>query len=196
MCATIPVWQGRWMVVGRRPTVVCDTGHNAGGWQYLAPRLASLPGVKHMVLGFVSDKDVSHILEMMPRGNVRYYFTRASIDRAMDSVRLLEIARGVGLDGTSYPTVKDAVAAAMAQAKGGRHRVCRRLDLRGGRLSCRLPRLIVRRQSPGRVLYVILRACLIINVTVRSVGEHISARSSVVMESHNSLITSENLSDD
>ena len=108
---------GRWMVVGRRPTVVCDTGHNAGGWQYLAPRLASLPGVKHMVLGFVSDKDVSHILEMMPRGNVRYYFTRASIDRAMDSVRLLEIARGVGLDGTSYPTVKDAVAAAMAQAK-------------------------------------------------------------------------------
>lgn len=99
------------------PTVVCDTGHNAGGWQYLAPRLASLPGVKHMVLGFVSDKDVSHILEMMPRGDVRYYFTRASIDRAMDSVRLLEIARGVGLDGTSYPTVKDAVAAAMAQAK-------------------------------------------------------------------------------
>lgn len=107
---------GRWMVVGQSPRVVCDTGHNTGGWQYLAPRLKSLPGIKHMVIGFVSDKDVTHILEMMPREDVRFYFTRAGIDRAMDAERLRDIAAGCGLDGSAYPTVAEAVAAARAAA--------------------------------------------------------------------------------
>ena len=107
---------GRWMVVGEQPRLVCDTGHNVGGWQYLAPRLAALPGVKHVVIGFVSDKDVAHILEMMPKDDVRFYFTRASIDRAMDSGRLREIAAGYGLHGDAYPTVGEAVDAARRSA--------------------------------------------------------------------------------
>jgi dihydrofolate synthase/folylpolyglutamate synthase len=107
---------GRWMVVGNSPRVVCDTGHNVGGWQYIVPRLESLPGVKHLVIGFVSDKDVTHILEMVPRDNVRFYFTRASIDRAMASETLRDIAAGCGITGDAYPTVADAVAAARSAA--------------------------------------------------------------------------------
>nr|WP_295728698.1 folylpolyglutamate synthase/dihydrofolate synthase family protein [uncultured Muribaculum sp.] len=110
---------GRWMVVGDGPRIVCDTGHNVGGWQYLAPRLAALPGIKHMVIGFVSDKDVAHILEMMPKSGVRFYFTRASIDRAMDSTRLRGIAADFGLRGDAYPTVAEAVEAACGNAAPG-----------------------------------------------------------------------------
>ena len=110
---------GRWMVVGRRPTVVCDTGHNAGGWQYLAPRLASLPGVKHMVLGFVSDKDVSHILGMMPK-DAKYYFTQASIARAMPADELAEAAACHGLQGEIVPDVEAAYKKALGEcAEGG-----------------------------------------------------------------------------
>lgn len=109
---------GRWMVVGKDPLTVCDTGHNEGGWRYLAPRLASLPGVKHMVMGFVSDKDVAHILAMTPRGeDVRYYFARASVDRAMPSDQLRELAAECGIEGEAYATVSDAVEAARREAR-------------------------------------------------------------------------------
>ncbi len=110
---------GRWMTVGTAPCIICDTGHNVGGWQYLAPRLASLPGVKHVVLGFVSDKDVTHILEMVPRANTRFYFTQASIDRAMECGRLREIAFGCGMEGNAYPSVSEAVNAAIDAAAEG-----------------------------------------------------------------------------
>lgn len=111
---------GRWMTLRHSPTVICDTGHNIGGWQYLGPRLtriASNPNATlHMVIGFVSDKDVSHILPLMPR-NARYYFTRASVPRAMAAEQLAESANQAGLQGEVYPSVSEAYAAALASAK-------------------------------------------------------------------------------
>lgn len=106
---------GRWMVTGLRPFVVCDTGHNVGGWIYLARQIASAPGRKHMVIGFVNDKDVTHILEMMPR-DARYYFTRASVPRALGSDAVAELAEGFGLKGEAFPDVMSAVNAALADA--------------------------------------------------------------------------------
>ncbi|MCC8175422.1 MAG: bifunctional folylpolyglutamate synthase/dihydrofolate synthase [Bacteroidales bacterium] len=110
---------GRWMTLSHSPEVICDTGHNIGGWQYLGPRLreiASKPGTNlHMVIGFVSDKDVSHILPLMPR-NASYYFTRASVERAMAPEQLAEIAKSAGLKGDVYQTVSEAYSAALASA--------------------------------------------------------------------------------
>ena len=106
---------GRWMKLGEKPFTVCDTGHNTGGWQYLSRQLASAPGKKHVVIGFVSDKDVTSILKMLPR-DARYYFTRASIARAMDERLLLEKASAAGLTGEAYPDVASAYAAARASA--------------------------------------------------------------------------------
>ncbi|MCC8038440.1 MAG: bifunctional folylpolyglutamate synthase/dihydrofolate synthase [Bacteroidales bacterium] len=110
---------GRWTTLSHSPQVICDTGHNIGGWQYLGPRLqeiASKPeGQLHMVIGFVSDKDVSHILPLMPR-DARYYFARASVPRAMPSEQLAQLAQAAGLSGDPYPTVATAYAAARAAA--------------------------------------------------------------------------------
>lgn len=39
---------GRWMTVGSSPKVICDTGHNIGGWEYIVPRLNSMPGKKKL----------------------------------------------------------------------------------------------------------------------------------------------------
>jgi len=113
--STLTGLMGRWMTLQRNPHVVCDTGHNVGGWQYLSRRLKSIDGTLHMIIGFVNDKDVSHILEMMPK-TARYYLTNAQIERAMPVDQLAKIAAECGLVGEKYPSVEDAYKTALANA--------------------------------------------------------------------------------
>lgn len=107
---------GRWMKTGESPLVVCDTGHNSGGWEYLSSQIASCPGTKHIVIGFVNDKAIDKILGMMPKENVRYYFTRASVARALPAEALAVEAAKAGLSGSVYERVEDAVDAATGAA--------------------------------------------------------------------------------
>lgn len=110
---------GRWMQLSDNPLTIADTGHNVGGWQYLASTLSSWPQDKvRCVLGFVNDKDISSILAMLPTQAV-YYFTRASVPRALDPAVLLETAKNFSLSGTIWPDVKSALAAAQAEAAPG-----------------------------------------------------------------------------
>ena len=113
---TLTGLMGRWMTLQRNPHVVCDTGHNVGGWEYISRRLHSIEGTLHMVIGFVNDKDVSHILEMMPK-TAKYYITNAAIERAMPASQLAEIANQCGLIGKQYPSVEEAYNAALAAAQ-------------------------------------------------------------------------------
>lgn len=105
---------GRWMIMGTSPTIVCDTGHNPGGWEFLGPRLCEISknGPLRMVIGFVNDKDINTILSMMPR-NAEYYFTAPDVKRARSAASLQEEAARHGLHGAIYPTVGDAFKAAM-----------------------------------------------------------------------------------
>ena len=112
---TLTGLMGRWMTLQKTPHVVCDTGHNVGGWEYISRRLHSVEGTLHMVIGFVNDKDVSHILEMMPK-TARYYFTNAQIERAMPVAQLAEIATQCELIGEQYPSVDEAYLTALAKA--------------------------------------------------------------------------------
>lgn len=107
---------GRWMRLVGSPVTIADTGHNVGGWQYLADSLSAWPAGKvRCILGFVNDKDINSILTLLPRDAV-YYFTRASVPRALDPQLLLDAARCHGIDGTIYPDVAVAIAAARADA--------------------------------------------------------------------------------
>ncbi len=103
---------GRWMKLSDSPLLICDTGHNVGGWEYLSKRLSSNENKLHMVIGFVNDKDYDAILEMMPK-DATYYFTRASVPRALEPEVLAESAARHGLLGNTYPTVEAAVEAAI-----------------------------------------------------------------------------------
>lgn len=111
---------GRWTMLQKTPYVVCDTGHNVGGWEYLSRRLNIIAQKKdttlHMIIGFVNDKDVTQILKLMPR-SAKYYFTNASIDRAMPVSQLYDIASQQGLSGKIYPTVSEAYSAALNQSR-------------------------------------------------------------------------------
>ena len=59
----------------------------------------------------VNDKDISSVLKLLPK-NAIYYFTKASVKRALPENELLKQAEEAGLTGTAYPTVVDAVQAA------------------------------------------------------------------------------------
>lgn len=107
---------GRWMKVGDCPFTVCDTGHNPGGFQYIADQLAhSECNMLRIVIGFVSDKDISHILNRMPK-RATYYFAQPSVARALPCSKLAETAQQFGLHGNTYPSVADAYDAAKADA--------------------------------------------------------------------------------
>lgn len=106
---------GRWMQVASKPLIICDTGHNIGGFEYIAAQLRSLTGgVLHVVIGFVADKDVGHILPLLPK-SASYYFTQASIPRAMPAERLAGLAARAGLKGSAHSTVATALAAARSR---------------------------------------------------------------------------------
>ncbi len=107
---------GRWQCVKEQPKVICDTGHNVGGWQYISEQLKKTPHRKlHIVFGMVSDKDVKSVLRILPKEAI-YYFTKADNHRALKETTLLEMAQKFGLTGMSFPTVHDAYQAALGHA--------------------------------------------------------------------------------
>ena len=109
---------GRWQTVAENPKVICDTGHNVGGWEYLAHQLTEATksyGRVHVVFGMASDKDVDKVLSLLPNDAV-YYWTRASVHRALDEKVLAEMAAHHGLQGETFADVKSAFAAAKSSA--------------------------------------------------------------------------------
>jgi dihydrofolate synthase / folylpolyglutamate synthase len=107
---------GRWQILGKNPLTICDTGHNKEGLEYVMKQINRLNvSSLHLVIGFVKDKDLDTVLPLFPR-NAIYYFTRATVDRALDPELLKAAAANYGLVGTTFPNVKSAVAAARNNA--------------------------------------------------------------------------------
>ena len=108
--------QGRWQIIRKTTTVICDTGHNFEGLEYVLNQLNKLEvSNRRLILGFVNDKDVDKILPLFPKDAV-YYFTKASNARAINENILRQKALAAGLCGCSFPSVKEAYAAALADS--------------------------------------------------------------------------------
>lgn len=101
---------GRWTVADRHPTVIYDTGHNPGAWQYIGPRLQAIcdagKGTVHIILGFVNDKDITHILDRLPH-NARYYFVQPDTPRAAAAAAVAAVAAANGIHGPVSGNVAD-----------------------------------------------------------------------------------------
>ena len=107
---------GRWQKLHDAPTVVCDTGHNIGGFQYITKQLrAQRCKTLRVVLGMVNDKDINGVLSLLPK-NAVYYFTQASVKRALPHEEIRTLAEKHQLKGNSYPSVKEAVEVALSDA--------------------------------------------------------------------------------
>lgn len=107
---------GRWQTIGKSPLVVCDTGHNVGGWQYLSSQIKSVEcKALRIVFGMVDDKDIEHVMDMLPK-NAVYYFAQATTHRAIPVSVVGEKASVHGLHGTCYTSVDEAYEHALADA--------------------------------------------------------------------------------
>ena len=107
---------GRWQILNLKPLTICDTAHNREGLEFVLKQIRMIPkAALHIILGFVNDKDLNSVLPLFP-SDAKYYFTRASVPRALNEEILKAEAFRFGLEGDSYPDVKTALDRAMAAA--------------------------------------------------------------------------------
>ena len=107
---------GRWQTIRKTPLVICDTGHNVGGWQYLGKQIKNIKSrQKHIVFGMVGDKDVDGVLRLLPK-DAKYYFTRPANKRAMPEKDMQAHGERFGLRGKCYHSVIQAYEAALKEA--------------------------------------------------------------------------------
>ncbi len=108
---------GRWQILKKSPKVICDTAHNKEG---LVLTMTQLHTEKHknlhIVLGVVSDKDLSKVLPLFPK-EAKYYFCEPKIPRAMSVVQLQREAKEFGLIGELFLSVKNAYKCALKHAE-------------------------------------------------------------------------------
>ncbi len=71
---------GRWFEFSKDPLTICDTGHNQAGLEYVFSQLNSIDRHKHIILGFVNDKKIDEVMNLLPK-NSEFYFAKPSINR-------------------------------------------------------------------------------------------------------------------
>ena len=107
---------GRWQIIQEHPKVICDTGHNIGGWRYLSKQIAAEPCQQlRIVFGMVDDKDIDAVMELLPKHAV-FYWTQADNHRAIPADSVAQKAESHQLNGRIYNKVEDAYHAAIADA--------------------------------------------------------------------------------
>ncbi|MBQ0074079.1 MAG: bifunctional folylpolyglutamate synthase/dihydrofolate synthase [Prevotella sp.] len=114
---------GRWQKIQESPLVICDTGHNVAGWEYLSKQITETMSIKkknggdtHIVFGMVDDKDIESVLKLLPK-DAKYYLTQADTHRAINVDKLHKMAKTKGLSGSTYNSVKEAYTAAISNTK-------------------------------------------------------------------------------
>ncbi len=109
--------KGRWQKLGEAPLVICDTGHNMDAFDLLMRQISDITfETLHMVMGFVNDKNISSLLEMLP-SNAHMYFCKANVPRAMDLDSLRAAAKSFFPHATYISDVNQALNTARASAK-------------------------------------------------------------------------------
>jgi dihydrofolate synthase / folylpolyglutamate synthase len=104
--------RGRYEVISTSPLVICDVAHNYDGIASVLKQVATANAKQlHIVLGFVSDKDVNGIIPLLPQ-DAFYYCTQAQIPRAMPYLQLQENLCKHRLNASAFAHVNDAYKAA------------------------------------------------------------------------------------
>ncbi|MBQ7996644.1 MAG: bifunctional folylpolyglutamate synthase/dihydrofolate synthase [Paludibacteraceae bacterium] len=114
--------RGRWETLSEKPLVICDTGHNSHGLQYVAKQLKELPNPRvWIIFGMVNDKDTDVVLRLMPKGNKYHYiFTTPNTQRARTADEMqnlsLTLPTWEGTESVAIDSVQEALSYALQQA--------------------------------------------------------------------------------
>lgn len=106
---TLTGLKGRWQRLSEHPLVICDVGHNTAGVKHMLQQLDYLSFDRLFIIwGMVSDKDITPVLRLLPT-TAHYFFSQASIPRALDAETLARRASEHGLNGEVIPEVNTAL---------------------------------------------------------------------------------------
>jgi dihydrofolate synthase/folylpolyglutamate synthase len=101
--------RGRWDLLQQQPLIIADVGHNAAGMQEVMKQWEQVDAPqKHIVVGFVKDKEVGEALSCFPADAV-CYFCSAQTPRALPAADLRAQGMLKGLQGEAYATVAEAL---------------------------------------------------------------------------------------
>ena len=108
--------KGRWEILGDRPKIIADTGHNKSGITEIIQQIEkeSFSHV-YIILGMVADKDINSVLSLFPI-EATYFFSQANNPRAISALDLQKLALEKGLNGEVFPDVNEAIARAKSLA--------------------------------------------------------------------------------
>lgn len=108
---------GRWELLHKNPFIVADVAHNADGIKKLMVQISNTAYNKlFIILGLSADKDTAAILQLLPK-NAFYFYTQASIPRAMSCQDLKELADSFGLTGCITAHVNQAIELSLEKAE-------------------------------------------------------------------------------
>lgn len=108
--------KGRWQMIRQKPLVVADVSHNEPGMAQLLDQVSLVPRKRlHMIIGMVRDKDISGVLNLLPK-EATYYFTQSSVPRSLPASDLRMQAEAMGLPGKSFDNVNEALKEAEKNA--------------------------------------------------------------------------------
>ncbi|MBC7555963.1 MAG: bifunctional folylpolyglutamate synthase/dihydrofolate synthase, partial [Chryseobacterium sp.] len=71
---------GRWTIFSENPLTILDTAHNLAGLELVFKQLEELKSKKHLILGFVKDKVLDEILQILPPEGT-FYFIKPNVER-------------------------------------------------------------------------------------------------------------------
>lgn len=112
--------RGRWEILSMKPLIICDTGHNSHGIQYVAKQLKELTNPHiWIIFGMVNDKDTDVVMRLMPgassaeKSQYHYIFTTPNTQRARTAEEMLALW---GKEGLAINDPKEAIDYALKKA--------------------------------------------------------------------------------
>ena len=94
--------RGRWEITSLKPKTIFDIGHNIDAINKSINQINELSYENlHVVIGFVNDKNLEKILNLLPK-NAYYYFCKPNIPRGFCEKELLKMSQKFSLKGNCF----------------------------------------------------------------------------------------------
>ena len=107
---------GRWFEFSKDPLIICDTAHNQAGLKLVFDQLDSIPKHKHIILGFVAEKNINEVLQILP-ANSTFYFAKPANNRGRHPQDYEDLLKKSKIIYKIFDTVQEAYLFAKQQLK-------------------------------------------------------------------------------
>jgi len=108
--------RGRFERLQEQPLVIADIAHNKGAVEVLVKEIQKFHRKVHCVWGVVNDKKIEDILQLLPE-DWTFYYTQASIPRALDVTKLEAIGKDQSKPGSAHKEVSKAFENALQNSQ-------------------------------------------------------------------------------